>query len=358
MKPKTNEEIIGISLAELVFLLFLVVSLFSFLKIQEISEELDKKESIVTELQSTIAELQKKETYVNEILDNATKISNDVDNLRNQLTESRDILLSANNELSKTIVQANQELTNLEITSIKLDEFNTNLVDLSKLRETLILLSSEIQERPKSEPENLDKLNSKIESLLLENLQNLQNLNAEKIKSEELSKELSAIKLLNRQMLDNASRKSEALDDYEYKIESLKTALDIALDQIALKDSQLRNLMQRNGFDYPPCFLDKDDKAEYLFRVIIYENEIKFLPIWPQYRLPKIQEIPEVLSLANKSLNRNQIKNYGVPILAWSNANTCRHYVKIEDKAATKDGYKLSRQTVEGFFYKYEIRDE
>ena len=124
---------------------------------------------------------------------------------------------------------------------------------------------------------------------------------------------------------------------------------------------QLENVRRRcgrGGLDYPPCWADPNSGAiDYIYDVTLREESIDVARSWRDSRDQAARAIPGALELVGVGHTIQRFSDRADPVLAWSNASDCRHYVRIYDGAVTKDGFKRTLLTVEDFFYKYLVRE-
>jgi len=67
--------------------------------------------------------------------------------------------------------------------------------------------------------------------------------------------------------------------------------------------------------------------------------------------------IPEAEKLVGKNLTQQQLQQRLKPILNWSKAHGCRHFVRIKDDQYTsKQAFKQQMLIIEDYFYKYLVR--
>ncbi|UZE97223.1 hypothetical protein [Alkalimarinus alittae] len=109
-----------------------------------------------------------------------------------------------------------------------------------------------------------------------------------------------------------------------------------------------------NGLDHPPCWADPiTGNIQYLFDVVINEENVHFHPGWPESRHAQainnrnISSIPGVYNL-NKDL---WVKSQG--LYEESIAAKCRHFVKVYDHADSKRAFKSYLLGIENHFYKF-----
>jgi hypothetical protein len=110
--------------------------------------------------------------------------------------------------------------------------------------------------------------------------------------------------------------------------------------------------MEQCGLGKPPCWADAAGKVEFIYTVTIHEDGISVVPSWPAHRQGDAGDIPGATALPGEHLSRQEFGRRAAPILAWSDAQECRHYVFVRDDARSKDAWKKQLESVEGHFYK------
>ncbi|MDA3946773.1 MAG: hypothetical protein PF439_08860 [Helicobacteraceae bacterium] len=116
-----------------------------------------------------------------------------------------------------------------------------------------------------------------------------------------------------------------------------------------------RRLNMGGGNELPPCWANrKSGKAEYIFSVILGEEAIRVAPRWPKYRAKELKKYGSLKGLFNRDLNVSEFLEITRPIYKDADEKECKHYIYMFDDALTKDGYKTKRLRLENYFYKYE----
>ena len=108
------------------------------------------------------------------------------------------------------------------------------------------------------------------------------------------------------------------------------------------------------GLDHPPCWADPASGAiEYLFRITIHEDGLQVEPAWPPRREADLRALPGAEAMVGRRLSTAEFRRLARPILDWSKARGCRHFVRIHDEPATsKRAFKQGLLTIEAYFYK------
>ena len=146
----------------------------------------------------------------------------------------------------------------------------------------------------------------------------------------------------------------EAFRDSLTKLTSYGDSLQTVTQDL---EARIENLRRRCGLDLPPCWAvrsgTKKGRPEYIYSVVIHENYLQVLREWPDHRDVQAKRIPGAVDLIADSLTVEQFGEMATPIREWSNQNRCRHFVKIYDKAKTKESFKRKLLLIEYFFYKF-----
>lgn len=150
----------------------------------------------------------------------------------------------------------------------------------------------------------------------------------------------------------------------------IEKQLSAALEKQAELQSEIENVRDQNlslikknesqgkGGDLPPCW-SKNGKAEYIYNVtlenvgiIVHDNKLPDR-VFEQSKLP-ISAI-----VLDTPMSMSSFSQQTLPLLNWSNEKLCRFYVRIYDRTDgdKKDLYKRLRDTVEGTFYKKDVRN-
>ena len=124
--------------------------------------------------------------------------------------------------------------------------------------------------------------------------------------------------------------------------------------RVAYMQKKLKN----TGLGYPPCWADlQTGTVEYLYSITLYEQYMRIEAAWPAHRKVDLGLIPEAEKLVGKNLTQQQLQQRLKPILNWSKAHGCRHFVRIKDDQYTsKQAFKQQMLIIEDYFYKYLVR--
>ena len=116
-----------------------------------------------------------------------------------------------------------------------------------------------------------------------------------------------------------------------------------------------RRLNMGGGSELPPCWANrKSGRAEYIFTVILGEHQLRVAPRWPSYRAKELKKYGSLNKLFNVDLSVEEFLTLTKPIYRDADKKECKHYLYMFDDALTKDGYKTKRLKLETHYYKYE----
>lgn len=115
---------------------------------------------------------------------------------------------------------------------------------------------------------------------------------------------------------------------------------------------------RREGWGPPPCFIDEEDRAEYLYDVDIYNQEIVVRRTWLPKREAEVRAIPGAYVVTQETMTPARFATRFRSVFEWSLKNECRHFVRIYDKTSVnaKQEYKSNLANVEGYFHKFLVQ--
>ena len=116
-----------------------------------------------------------------------------------------------------------------------------------------------------------------------------------------------------------------------------------------------RRLNMGGGSELPPCWANrKSGRAEYLFTVILGEYAIRVAPRWPKYRSNELKKYGSLEKMFKRDLSVKEFLKLSKAIYKDADKKECKHYLYMFDDALSKDGYKTKRLELENYYYKYE----
>lgn len=178
----------------------------------------------------------------------------------------------------------------------------------------------------------------------------LENKMAEIFKNEDIEKTIANIEEVARvkKLISTALPNESQLDK----------ALSMLLIQLRDAKGQNNNLRQHivklgNGLDHPPCWADSETGSiEYMFDVTILEDGVTFARGWPDSRNEQAISEPNIVGAIGSYNNSEEHLMKTKIIYEDSVKNSCRHFVRISDKAISKDAFKKNLLAIEKHFYK------
>lgn len=163
---------------------------------------------------------------------------------------------------------------------------------------------------------------------------------------------------LNLTEVSKAVERVKALANSENGEKDLSQAVaDIETQLMTLRGQNL-NLRSKlasegNGLDHPPCWADpKTGEIQFVYEITIAEDGVTVVKSWPESRAIEVSSKPYI---------DNGLGSYSKPQEFWTATERlyassveaeCRHFVKVYDKASSKDAFKKYLLTIERHFYK------
>lgn len=342
----TGDFLFGITLTELILMLFFILLLSSaFISVE--------KSGVITKLHEDNARVLKENKHV--LKENARlKIRNSMNQrlseemvssaLRFKLSEydGKDLkqeVRSIFKELSnQTVLIAENEALKAQIEQFeqngKLIEVNSD-IQAELARKTALL--KELKELNASK--ELQPLVTALESAQKKSLE------LETALKETAGREEALLK-------QNALLEKSLLDHFSMTPEQLAYEQEILKGQVVYLT---RKLNMGGGNELPPCWANRQSgKAEYIFSVSIGEDAIRVSPKWPKYREKELRKYGDLKRLFNRDMSVDEFLKLTRPIYSDADKKECKHYLYLLDDAVTKDGYKMKRLHLENYFYKYE----
>jgi hypothetical protein len=133
--------------------------------------------------------------------------------------------------------------------------------------------------------------------------------------------------------------------------DSLAQRLDDSLHVQDL-EGQVRNLTGRlGGRDLPPCWAHRETgNVEYLFDIVITDAGLLLTSAAPDHRRQEFDALINTGRLTGDRISLETFETLAAPILALTNGQDCRHYVRVTDRS--ENSYKFTL-TIEDYFYKF-----
>ncbi|MGB5964204.1 MAG: hypothetical protein WBF77_05710 [Sulfurimonadaceae bacterium] len=324
-----NDFLFGITLTELILMLFFLLLLISAFMSAE-------KSSIISKVEH------ENERIIKENLDLQlkNKVSRTLSEqmigslLRFRLGEDKD------QEKAKQIFKELSNQTKL----IAENEALKSKVEAYEINEKLLKMDEDFKVQ-------LSRKSSLVK--LLKDMNSTQQLEEIFIELETLQKESATLKVNEKRL-----RKENVLLEKSLKKLSSLSKEELLYAQEVLKGQVsylTRRLNMGGGNELPPCWANrKSGKAEYIFTVILGEYAIRVAPRWPKYRAKELRKYGSLEKLFNIDLSVDEFLQMTKSIYKDADKKECKHYLYMFDDALTKDGYKTKRLRLENYFYKYE----
>ncbi len=300
----SKSSVLDTSLTELAFIFFFILLLVSVWKLNEQEEKLSK------------------------LMDQESKIS--------ELKEVNSELKEVNKEQAEII--ANLEAVSALIESINAkvgeDNFEEFFTEIAKLKE-------KVQRAEQLEVE-LKEAQSQLSFFQNEMTELLKTDDKQKILEE--IREVAVLKTLLAEVSPNGGDPSEIL----------KQILLERNDALGQNNNLRQKIAQiGNGRDHPPCWADaKTGAIQFMFDVTILEDGVVFARGWPEVRNEQAMANPAIQAVLGEYKDNAAHIAKTRPIFEESVKNSCRHFVRISDKAISKDAFKKHLMAIEVHFYK------
>ncbi len=324
-----NDFLFGITLTELILMLFFLLLLISAFMSAE-------KSSIITKVEH------ENERIIKENLD--LKLKNKVSRtLSEQMIGSLLRFRLGEDKEQEKAKQIFKELSN-QTKLIAENEKLKSKVEAYEVNEKLLKMDEEFKVQ-------LSRKSSLLQ--LLKDINSTEQLQAIFTELETLQKERTQL-----QKSEDRLRRENVLLEKSLKEFSSLTKEELLYAQEILKGQVsylTRRLNMGGGNELPPCWANrKSGRAEYIFTVILGEYGIRVAPRWPKYRAKELRKYGSLQKLFKRDLSVDEFLQLTKPIYRDAEKKECKHYLYMFDDALTKDGYKTKRLHLENYFYKYE----
>lgn len=159
-----------------------------------------------------------------------------------------------------------------------------------------------------------------------------------------------------QQLLNDAGLNGDPADTVQALIDTARhnqQRVQSLTGELALANQQIR-AYEGSGVDHAPCWTEpRSGDIEYLYRITILESGLQVDAAWPARRAQQVKQIPGALALAGQQLDSRDFQRLARPVYDWSVAHDCRHFVRVVDHPDTsKQTFKARLQTIEAYFYK------
>ena len=312
VQDSRNEFLLGISLSEISFIFFMLLVLISLHSVNQHKKEL---ESTTRELAETKKELR----VTQEVLRDTTKLFTEN---KKSLKKSQKKLKEAEKERGfykeaaekqAKIIQEDKKLIksllrNLGLSKSEIKEFQTKLVNVSKLKQEIYVLKKELDQIKKDQKEyKLTELNIN-----------------------EIFKQFSEIR---------NELKSAGLDGAQ-------------VSRMIKKYDKSKG----KGFDVPPCFIRTTinvnkksvEKADYMYNIDVHESHFVIKQAWKEKFRERMVNMGAIFS---GRITFNNFADLGNKILSDAKKHKCRHFVRVYDKTGdSKKIWKTNTKMLKNYF--------
>ncbi|ARD45112.1 hypothetical protein [Colwellia sp. PAMC 21821] len=306
-----QDDVFNLSVTELLLIIMFSLLVVMVLLNSTLSEEIEKKREASKEY---------------------TELANELEKINTQLGLKDPVKKEINLELNEAVAQMRSLVQALK-KSVESDAAEQVLAKM-KLNDVWTTLSR-IKEDNLDIPElikALTKLNKELEDCLSKNT--------------ELSEKL-----------DNVSDRFRNLEAIEKELTDTKKQLKKALVDNKNLTGQVANLS--NGLEFPPCWATEEGKAQYTYRVTVYDDSLHVNTIYPSSREESYISLMGKSSLDKRfSLQEFKIQFGVFYTKAVNSVPECRFFVQVYDATSpnSKDEWKEGLNTIESIFYKYEVK--
>lgn len=245
--------------------------------------------------------------------------------------------LELSNQEQKSLNEKNQKISEL-VENLKEkygeDNFDEYFTEINKLQES-VKRANELENELKDKTSQLAFLENKFSEIF--------NIN-DKNKIIEQLKESAELNKLIKDALPNVTDTSKALKQ-----------ILLEHNDVVGQNNNLRQQIVKlgNGLVHPPCWADaKSGAIEFIYDITIFEDGVTFSRGWPDSRNEQALTDPSIVSVIGTYKNNNEHLAKTKSIFDDSVRKGCRHFVRISDKAISKDAFKKQLFAIETHFYK------
>ena len=323
LKDPRSEFLLGISLSEIAFIFFILLLLITVYWIKGKNKEIQIKneriKNIETEIQEMNIVLEKNKKYLAEI--------------QNEMGISKEEVI----------------------------DFQTKLVNISKLENEISILKEEVNDYNEIKNEFIEiELNHENLKNILKQYQSFKDvfdLDESKLKemenayelNTEIEQQLIEIDDITKENVDDFNDVKKIISKQNEKIEELKFDNLKSLTRL----NYLKNKIGTGLWDDPPCFISKENKSQYIYKVEIYDDYFVVSGAWENERDKQVKDIPGAYIKQRTYLKINEFKVLGSKLKKNAKENQCHHYVKVVDKTTNdKNIWKKNLSILEQYFYK------
>jgi hypothetical protein len=173
-----------------------------------------------------------------------------------------------------------------------------------------------------------------------------QQITEEGLSPEVLAKYVEAFNLIREGLSDEAEPEQEPTELAELVLEKVNT--------LTGQNANLRRRLsdEGNGLDHPPCWADELGNIQYVYAVTINEGSMIVDRAWPEVLQSRVDSMPFIAAAIGQYEAKRIFWRATNELYQDSVANECRHFVRVDDKAISKDAFKSYLLAIERHFYK------
>jgi hypothetical protein len=147
------------------------------------------------------------------------------------------------------------------------------------------------------------------------------------------------------------------IDKEKIKTNDAAEIVQTMIEKINTLTGQNANLRRRlgelgNGLDHPPCWADEQGNIQYVYSIKIKEDGMIVERAWPVNLQSRVDTMPYIEAAIGSYKNKLTFWRATNQLYQDSVKNECRHFVKIDDQAISKDAFKSYLLAIERYFYK------
>jgi hypothetical protein len=335
-REKSNVSVIDMSLTELAFIFFFLLLIFSAWKISDSQNSLSHSEQKILE-------------YKTELRDLKQRISELMESEKNFLSAISSHQIDSPEELFR-------ELKKIEEIKIEYKKTKASLLDLQEKEETLLADNNNLQQllvfmktslglpedakkddviRVVGKANDLKEIEEVLEKTGIDNIRELATVVTG----------MKSVEVVLAQTGFNDATTPEAVQ-----------ALAQSYSDMKGQNINLREKLSKSGsgLDHPPCWADPDTgKIQYVFDAFISENKVEFKEAWPASRDKQAKSNPNINNIPGTYEKNIDIWRKTNGLYKESIAQECRHFVRIYDRAQSKESFKIYMRGIENHFYKF-----
>lgn len=173
-----------------------------------------------------------------------------------------------------------------------------------------------------------------------------QHLTETSVSPELLAEYVKAFNLIRESFAEDAESEQEPTELVELVLEKVNT--------LTGQNANLRRRLgeEGNGLDHPPCWADELGNIQYVYAITINESSMMVERAWPEVLQSRVDSMPFIAAAIGQYETKRSFWRSTNELYQDSVANECRHFVRIDDQAISKDAFKSYLLAIERHFYK------